>query len=34
MDVRWREWDWEALREEVAEARPAVRAVFSRLVGC
>jgi hypothetical protein len=26
MDVRWRERDWEPLREEVAEARPAVRA--------
>jgi hypothetical protein len=26
MDVRWRERDWELLREEVAEARPAVRA--------
>ena len=26
MDVRWREWDWEPLREEVAEARSAVRA--------
>jgi hypothetical protein len=26
MDVRWRERDWEALGEEVAEARPAVRA--------
>jgi hypothetical protein len=25
MDVRWRERDWEPLREEVAEARPAVR---------
>jgi hypothetical protein len=28
MDVRWRERDWEPLREEVAEARPAVRAIF------
>jgi hypothetical protein len=26
MDVRWRERDWESLREEVAEARPVVRA--------
>jgi hypothetical protein len=26
MDVRWRERDWEPLREAVAEARPAVRA--------
>jgi hypothetical protein len=26
MDVRWRERDWEALREEVAESRLAVRA--------
>jgi hypothetical protein len=26
MDVRWRERDWDSLREEVAEARPAVRA--------
>jgi hypothetical protein len=26
MDVRWHEQDWEALREEVAEAKPAVRA--------
>jgi hypothetical protein len=26
MDVRWRERDWEPLREEVAEARPTVRA--------
>jgi hypothetical protein len=26
MDVRWCEWDWELLREEVAEARPTVRA--------
>jgi hypothetical protein len=26
MDVRWRERDWEPLREEVDEARPAVRA--------
>jgi hypothetical protein len=25
MDVKWRERDWEPLREEVAEARPAVR---------
>ena len=24
MEVRWRERDWEPLREEVAEARPAV----------
>jgi hypothetical protein len=29
MDVRWREWDWEPLREEVAEARPAVRATLA-----
>jgi hypothetical protein len=29
MDVRWREWDWELLREEVAEARPAVRATLA-----
>jgi hypothetical protein len=26
MDVRWCEWDWESLREEVAEARLAVQA--------
>jgi hypothetical protein len=26
MDVRWHEQDWEPLREEVAEARPAVQA--------
>jgi hypothetical protein len=26
MDVRWRERDWELLQEEVAEARPVVRA--------
>jgi hypothetical protein len=25
MDVRWRERDWEPLREEVVEARPTVR---------
>jgi hypothetical protein len=29
MDVRWRERDWEPLREEVAEARPAVRATLA-----
>jgi hypothetical protein len=29
MDVRWRERDWELLREEVAEARPAVRATLA-----
>jgi hypothetical protein len=29
MDVRWRERDWEALREEVAESRPAVRATLA-----
>jgi hypothetical protein len=29
MDVRWRERDWESLREEVAEARPAVRATLA-----
>jgi hypothetical protein len=29
MDVRWRERDWEPLREEVAEARPAVWATLA-----
>ena len=29
MDVRWRERDWEPLREEVAEVRPAVRATLA-----
>jgi hypothetical protein len=29
MAVRWRERDWELLREEVAEARPAVRATLA-----
>jgi hypothetical protein len=29
MDVRWREWDWEPLREEVVKARPAVRATLA-----
>jgi hypothetical protein len=29
MVVRWRERDWELLREEVAEARPAVRATLA-----
>jgi hypothetical protein len=29
MDVRWRERDWEPLREEVAEARPTVRATLA-----
>jgi len=29
MDVRWCERDWEPLREEVAEARPAVRATLA-----
>jgi hypothetical protein len=29
MDVRWRERDWEPLREEVAEARPVVRATLA-----
>jgi hypothetical protein len=29
MDVRWRERDWEPLREEVAKARPAVRATLA-----
>jgi hypothetical protein len=29
MDVRWRDQDWEPLREEVAEARPAVRATLA-----
>jgi hypothetical protein len=29
MDMRWCEWDWEPLREEVAEARPAVRATLA-----
>jgi hypothetical protein len=29
MDVRWRERDWEPLREEVAEARPAVRVTLA-----
>jgi hypothetical protein len=29
MDVRWHEWDWEPLREEVAEARPAVWATLA-----
>jgi hypothetical protein len=29
MDVRWREREWELLREEVAEARPAVRATLA-----
>jgi hypothetical protein len=29
MDVRWRERDWEPLREEVAEASPVVRATLA-----
>jgi hypothetical protein len=29
MDVWWRERDWEPLREEVAEARPTVRATLA-----
>jgi hypothetical protein len=29
MDVRWRERDWEPLREEVAKARPSSTGFFS-----
>ena len=29
MDVRWHERDWDLLREEVAEVRPAVRATLA-----